>query len=115
LRIAFQADSDLDPDIARGLRRKEPSLDFRNAAGIIPDGTPDAEVLSVAADAGRVLVTRDVRTMRVHFQQFVAERESPGVLLVPSSRSTGAAIEGILMAWLTWTPEDLRNQVRWLP
>jgi hypothetical protein len=115
LRIAFQADSDLDPDIARGLRRKDPSLDFRNAAGIIPDGTPDAEVLGVAADAGRVLVTRDVRTMRVHFQQFVAGRESPGVLLIPSSRSIGAAIEGILMVWLTWTPEDLRNQVRWLP
>jgi hypothetical protein len=115
LRIAFQADSDLDPDIARGLRRKDPSLDFRNAAGIIPDGTSDAEVLGVAADAGRVLVTRDVRTMRVHFQQFVAGRESPGVLLIPSSRSIGAAIEGILMVWLTWTPEDLRNQVRWLP
>jgi hypothetical protein len=115
LRIIFQADADLDPDIARGLRRREPSLDFRNAAGIIPDGTPDAEVLRVAASAGRVLVTRDVRTMRVHFQQFVAERESPGALLIPSSRSTGAAIEGLLMVWLTWTPEDLRNQLRWLP
>jgi hypothetical protein len=115
LRITFQADADLDPDIGRGSRRREPSLDFRNAAGIIPDGTPDAEVLRVAADAGRVLVTRDVRTMWVHFQQFVAERESPGVLLIPSSRSTGAAVEGILMVWLTWTPEDLRNQIRWLP
>ena len=115
MRIAFQADADLDPDIARGLRRREPSLDFRSASGIIPDGTPDAEVLGVAADAGRVLITRDVRTMRVHFQQFVAERESPGVLLIPSTRSTGEAIEGILMVWLAWTPEDLRNQVRWLP
>jgi hypothetical protein len=45
LRISFQADADLDPDIARGFRRREPSLDFRNAAGIIPDGTPDAAVL----------------------------------------------------------------------
>jgi hypothetical protein len=80
-----------------------------------PDGIPDSEVLRVAADAGRDLVTRDVRTMRVHFQEFVAERNSPGVLLVPSSRSTGAAIEGLLIVWLTWTPEDLRNQVRWLP
>ena len=97
------------------MRRREPSLDFRQAADIIPDGTPDMEVLHVAADAGRVLVTRDVRTMRVHFQAFVAERECPGVLLIPSSRTTGAAIEGLLMVWLTWTPEDLRNQVWWLP
>ena len=29
-------------------------------------------------------------------------------------RGTGAAIEGILMVWLTWAPDDLRNQVRWL-
>ena len=115
MRIAFQADANLDPDIGRGLRRRAPSLDFRHCAGIIPDGTPDAEVLRVAAEAGRVLVTRDVRTMRVHFQEFLAERESPGVLLIPSSRSTGAAIDGLLMVWLGWTPEDLRNQVRWLP
>lgn len=115
MRISFQADADLDPDIGRGLRRREPSLDFRHSAGIIPDGAPDTEVLRVAAGASRVLVTRDVRTMRVHFQEFLAERESPGVLLIPSSRSTGAAIEGLLMVWLTWTPEDLRNHVLWLP
>lgn len=115
MRITFQADANLDPDIGRGLRRREPSLDFRHAAETIPDGIPDTEVLRVAADAGRVLVTRDVRTMRVHFQEFVKEGDSPGVLLVPSSRSTGAAIEGLLIVWLTWTPEDLRNQVRWLP
>jgi predicted nuclease of predicted toxin-antitoxin system len=98
-----------------GLRRREPSMDFQPAAAIIPDGTADAEVLRLAADAGRVLVTRDVRTMWVHFQEFVVRRESPGVILIPSSRSTGAAIEGLLVVWLTWTPEELRNQIRWLP
>ena len=58
------------------MRRREPSLDFRHSAAIIPDGTPDDEVLHVAADAGRVLVTRDVRTMLVHFQEFIVERDS---------------------------------------
>jgi hypothetical protein len=28
LRITFQADADLDPDIAKGSRRREPSLDL---------------------------------------------------------------------------------------
>jgi len=82
---------------------------------VIPDGTSDPIVLQRAADAGRVLVTGDLRTMRVHFQDFVSHRDSPGVLLVPSTRSIGAAIEGLLIVWLNWTPEDLRNQVRWLP
>jgi len=53
--------------------------------------------------------------MSVHFQNFIATRESPGVLLIPSSRSIGAAIEGLLFVWLNWTPEDLRNRVSWLP
>ena len=115
MKITFQADADLDPDIWRGLRRREPAIDFRGAAGVIPSGAPDATVLQVAADAGPVLVTGDVRTMRVHLEDFVAYCDSPGVLLVPSSRSIGAAIEGLLIVWLTWTPEDLRNQARWLP
>jgi hypothetical protein len=64
------------------------------AAGSIPDGTPEPAVLKVAADAGRVLVTGDVLTMRVHLESFVMRRDSPpGVLLIPSSRSIAAAIE----------------------
>jgi hypothetical protein len=115
LKINFQADADLDPDIRRGLLRREPAIDFRAAAGVIPDGSRDPVVLQVAADAGRVLVTGDLRTMRVHLKDFVAHHDSPGVVLIPSSRSIGAAIEGLLIVWLTWTPEDLRNQARWLP
>ena len=53
--------------------------------------------------------------MYVHFKEFVAQRESPGVLLIPSSRSIGAAIDGLIIAWLTWSQDDLRNQVWWLP
>ena len=49
---------------------------------MVPDGTSDPIVLQGAADAGRILVTGDLRTMRVHFQGFVARRDSPGVLLV---------------------------------
>jgi hypothetical protein len=114
LKIRFQADADIDPDIRKGLLRREPSIDFRLAAGVIPSGTVDAEVLAIAADDDRVLVSGDVRTMNTHFQNFLAMRESPGVLLIPSSRSIGAAIEGLLLVWLNWTPEDLRNRVSWL-
>jgi hypothetical protein len=115
LKIRFQADADVDPDIWKGLLRREPSIDFRPAAGTIPDGTLDPEVLRIAADDDRVLVSGDLRTMSAHFRDFVASRESPGVLLIPSSRSIGAVIEGILFIWLNWTPEDLRNRVSWLP
>jgi Domain of unknown function (DUF5615) len=115
LRIAFQADADLNPDIERGLRRREPAIDFRRAKSVIPDGTSDLDVLRIAAHAGRVLVTRDVATMPGHFKQFVAHHESPGLILIPSSRSIASAIDGLLIAWLIWEPRDLENVSRWLP
>jgi predicted nuclease of predicted toxin-antitoxin system len=105
----------MDPEIGRGLRRREPSIDFRGAAGVIAIGASDPEVLQIAADANRVIVSRDVTTMPGHFVRFVAAHESPGLLLVPSHRSIGSVIEALLTVWLNWTPENLRNQARWLP
>jgi predicted nuclease of predicted toxin-antitoxin system len=113
--LRFQADADLNPEIGRGLRRREPTIDFRGAIGVLPDGTSDPEVLQIAAQAGRVLVSRDVTTMPGHFERFVALHESPGVLLIPSRRSISEVIEGLLLVWLNWAEEDLHNQIRWLP
>ena len=115
MSLRFQADANLDPDIARGLRLREPSIDFRAAHSVIPDGMPDPEVLAIAADDGRVLVSADVTTMEVHFLRFIEQHDSPGILLIHSSRSIGQAIEGLLMVWLNWSVDELRNQVRWLP
>ncbi len=108
MSLRFQADADLDPAIGRGLRRREPSIDFRAAAGVIPDSTPDPEVLGIAAGAGRVLISRDVSTMPGHFEQFIQTHDSPGLLLVRSQRPIGSVIEGLLLGWISWTEEDLR-------
>ena len=69
----------------------------------------------IATDDGRILVTSDVKTMLAHFANFVAQRDTPGVILVPSSRSIGDAIEGLLVVWSTLTSADLKNQARSLP
>lgn len=82
---------------------------------MIPDGAPDADVLALCADQGRVLITGDVRTMSGHLEDFVSKSNSPGVILVPSSRPIGAVIEGLLLVWLNWSPDEVRNQIRWLP
>ncbi len=63
MSLRFQADADLNPEIGRGLRRLEPSVDFRAAAGVIADGTPGPEVLRIAAGDGCVLISRDITTM----------------------------------------------------
>jgi hypothetical protein len=58
---------------------------------VIPDGMLDPDVLALAAASGRVLVSRDAATMPRHFAEFLSEhRYSPGILLVPSSKSIGS-------------------------
>ena len=100
MKIAFQADADLDPDIWRGLCRRERNIDFQGHVVVIPRGASDPEVLRLSATANRVLVSADIRTMLVHFAEFVAHEESPGVILIPSSRSIESVIEGLLLVGL---------------
>jgi predicted nuclease of predicted toxin-antitoxin system len=115
LKIRFQADAHVDPDIGRGLIRREPLIDWQPAQGLIADRTGDLEVLKLALAMGRTLVSRDVRTMPGYFAAFIRDQASPGVILIPPGTATGNAIERLLIAWLSWTAEDLDGQIRWLP
>ncbi|HEX3684242.1 MAG TPA: hypothetical protein VHU83_17035 [Bryobacteraceae bacterium] len=107
MKIRFQADADLHPGIGRGLEALEPAIDFRLAQGVIPDGTPDLGVLRFAAKAGRVLVTRDARTMGKHFVAFTANDDSPGIILTPSRVGIGEAIRRLHNFWLNVTAEEM--------
>jgi predicted nuclease of predicted toxin-antitoxin system len=114
VKIRFQADADLDPDIGRGLLRQGPTIDWLPAQGFIADATPDPAVLEFAAKEGRVLVSGDVTTMPLHFATFVATRTSPGVILIPPRVTVGQVIERLLVTWLSWAAEDVENQIWWL-
>ena len=115
MRIRFQADADLDPDIGRGILRRERAIDWRPAQGFIADATPDPEVLQFAAGDGRVLVSCDVSTITRHFANFVATRSPPGVIVIPPRVSVGETIERLLMTWPIWAAEEIENQIWWLP
>jgi hypothetical protein len=49
-----------------------------------------------------------------HFAAFVTARSSPGVILIPVSVTIGDAIEELLTMWLSWSAEDIENQIWWL-
>src|ERR1700693_6095836 len=82
MRVRFQADADLDGRILRGLRRAVPEIDMRTADDAALEGLKDSEVLRIAADSARILVSQDRRTMPKHFARFTAGAESPGVILL---------------------------------
>jgi hypothetical protein len=111
----FQADADFNQRIVLGLRRREPAIDFRDArdGGVI--GTPDAVVLGLAAESGRILVSHDRRTMPGHLARFVERHSSPGVVIVSQDLDVGAAIEDLLIIWAASDAEEWRNQVGFVP
>ena len=73
------------------------------------------EVLAIAAEEGRILVTHDIRTMPLHFAEFVETNESPGVLLVAQRASIGAVIREGAELWRTTEAKDWVNQIARLP
>jgi hypothetical protein len=74
LEVRFLADANLNQKIVRGLLIGEPAIDFERPETMIPERTPDPQVLDLAESLGRVLVTHDLSTMPGWFQQYVEER-----------------------------------------
>lgn len=53
--------------------------------------------------------------MAVHLKAFVAQKDSPGVILIPPSRSIAEMIDSLIFVWLHWTEDEVKNRVCWLP
>ena len=70
MKVRFLADADLNKAIVSGVLRREPSLDFLTAQKGGLRGMNDPEVLTLAAEQQRVLVSHDVSTMPAHFRAF---------------------------------------------
>jgi hypothetical protein len=115
LRIRFQADADLRVPIIKGLKRREPSVDFATAHEAGLAGLNDRAVLEVATSNRRVLVSHDVSTMPEAFFQFIQEHTSSGVILISQELSYREAIEGLLRVWSSTEAEDWENVLSFLP
>jgi hypothetical protein len=110
--LHFLADTNFDQRIVAGLLRREPAINFELPHGIIPPQMSDPDVLALAAQLDRVLVTHDLRTMPKFFGEFVAHTSSPGMIVVPQPMALGDAIEELLQIWRLAKAEDWRNFYR---
>jgi hypothetical protein len=115
MSVRFQADVDLNHIIVKATLRREPSIDFQTAPAAGLAGVPDPEVLALAAQAERVLVTHDRKTMPPHFAEFIGHATSSGVIVVPQKLSVRAAIEDLLLIWTASDSEEWRNRIQVLP
>src|SRR5262245_34134623 len=97
MTVRFQADADLNAEIIAGVLRREPSIDFHMADEANLRRVPDPEVLALAAQDGRILVTHDRRTIPRHFAAFILHHSSPGVFIIAQTLSVRVAIEELLL------------------
>ena len=119
MKVRFQTDADFDRRIVRATLRREPAIDLqlataaRGGAGL--RGIPDAQVLTAAAQEGRMLLSHDHRTMPRHFGDFIAIQESPGVILIPQRMLISVAVEWIITIWSASEAEEWTNHILILP
>ena len=115
MRPRLLADADLNGKIVSGLRRREPTIDFLDAGQGGVFGLPDPQVLKIAAELRRILVTHDRRTMPGHFTRFVERRASPGVVIVSQDLDIGEAIEYLLLIWAASEAQEWENAILYVP
>lgn len=114
--IRFMADADLNFAIVRGCRRREPAMDFLSATDADLEQVPDLEVLGIAAEQGRILVSHDLKTMPRHFADFLQARgSSPGLILVHQYFPLGEAVEELLLIWGASEAEEWQDRIVRIP
>jgi hypothetical protein len=82
-------------------------------AGLI--GVPDPVVLDIAAEAGRILVAHDRKTMPGHFIRFRQKRSSPGLIIVAQNIDIGAAIDDFLLIWVATEADEWAVKLGFVP
>ena len=96
--VRYHADASLHHAIVTGCSRREPAIDFLSAHAAKLDGIADGDVLAIAADQGRILVTHDFQTMPKHFGEYLAAgRSSPGVFMVKQRTPIRRVIDELVL------------------
>ena len=115
MTIRYQADADFDKRVVRAVRRRESTIDFQLASearsGLGLEGIPDDQVLAIAAQEKRILITHDRRTMPAHFANFIGMSESPGVLIISQKMPLSVAVEHLITIWAASEAEEYINQI----
>jgi predicted nuclease of predicted toxin-antitoxin system len=116
LRLRFQADNDLNHAIVKGVRRREPAIDFQTARQARLHEVRDLDVLERAASENRILVTHDRKTMPGHFAEFLSGgNRSPGVVVISQKANLGMVIESLVLLWAASDPSEWENRIFDLP
>ncbi len=115
MKVRFLADAYLNKAIVSGVMRREPSLDFLTAQAAGLRGMNDSEVLALAAERRRVLVSHDAGTMPALSRFQRCRKSKRRCIPIPQRLDIGTAIEELLLVWLASDASEWANRIEWLP
>ncbi|WP_256871838.1 DUF5615 family PIN-like protein [Nostoc sp. TCL26-01] len=115
MSICYQADADLNQVIVTGVLRREPKIDFQTAFFADLKGVKDSEVLAIAAQQKRILVSHDRKTMPTEFAKFITNNQSSGVIIVSRKLSIEVVIEELLLIWTVSSADEWIDRIAKLP
>jgi Domain of unknown function (DUF5615) len=109
-------DEDVHGDIVAGLRRRQPAPEMVRVQDVGLAHTPDPVILEWASRQRRVVVSLDKKTLAVDGWDRVT-RGLPmlGVAILRILLSIGQAVNELEFIALAGNPDDLRDQVVYLP
>jgi hypothetical protein len=114
--IRLTADENLNNDIIRGVRRRNPAIDIVRVKDAGLSAKDDASLLDWAARSGRVLLTHDVATMSHYAYERVRNGEPmPGVFEIGRHVPIRVAIEEVILLAECSSEGEWEGQVRYLP
>jgi hypothetical protein len=114
--MKFLADENFDNRIVRGLVRRQPDLDIVRVQDLEIAGADDPNVLDWAAQAGRILLTHDERTIPHYAYERLATGEAiAGVIVASDSLAITTVIADILLIMECSSAAEWINRIQRLP
>jgi hypothetical protein len=107
----------LDEHVWHGLVRiaLENGTDAVPVQTVLPEGIDDEEVLALAADQGRILLTSNAEEFRPLAEEwFFAGREHWGIILVPGQTNKSLLSHGLSHIVHRYTAESFKNSYRFI-
>lgn len=114
--LKLLVDENFDNTIARGLFRRNPTLDLVRVQDIGLSGKDDPTILEWAAREGRILLTHDVATItRYAYDRVRQGQPMPGVVEISTDAPIGRVIEDVLVLVECSQDGELEGQIQYLP
>jgi hypothetical protein len=114
--LRFLSDEDFNGPVLQSLMNSDPTLDVVRALDVGLGSTRDSDVLEWAAQAGRIVLTRDRGTMTNHaYERIRAGLPMPGVVVTRDSLPIPIQVQDILIFANCSLPGELDDQVVFLP